>query len=660
MTALTSTKMAAIRGQGGGSETMTITMTDSPIIPETPFASTYKSVFTAQEPVKPLTKNMPHVNCCYLSTPGKAPTLLQLKQHAQSLCVLIKYLTVNTIPGLINNAEAEVTGAPTFSDGESYDFLNDLSKVYEGPVNQTLEKHHTMPLTALVNVLEPESNSTSNGPGTRSQRHYHGQQQQQHQSSTRPICPLHTAVASEVGENHPSLPYATHQALIAHANELLELIDHEYAAKGGLLGILPDASTQKEDYEKAAATLLGQNIIYTQRLAQRTHDLERELANALDVIRGEAATPMQCLSALGPDGRKPREMVYPQDRFVLVNAGEDVWQYLHKEFAEKERADERVADMYARSGAAGQALWAQNGGKEYFRGLTCIDVYTRYYRLRQDPLKTVFVIPAHTVHPGTKATREMEGKPSVVAVTKPVWPERVTQWEMKHRAELDELKELRQKYVVLEQDVEAKKTAETLLANDNRVKDAVITSLHNELALQKEILAYPENKKQETLVNALNQAAADRQAALAAKREAEEATEAAEDGQKEVDRMKAEWREKIARADRERAEQMAKMTAEYEAWTKAKKDDDERLGKAATELTAKVQNMCNEKLREINVIVHYLRQKKVEVDSGITLDPDAVQAGFDEARDLVRDAFAQSQMHGGFEYSESDSSMSGY
>lgn len=633
-----------------------MTMTESPIIPETPFASTYKSVFTSQEPVKPLTKNMPHVNCCYLSTPGKAPTLLQLKQHAQSLCVLIKYLTVNTIPGLINNAEAEITGAPTFSDGESYDFLNDLSKAYEGPENQTLEKHHTMPLTALVNVLEPDSTTLV----PRDRRHHHAppEEQQQQRSSTHAICPLQTAIASKVGENHPSLPYATHQALIAHANELLELIDHEYAAKGGLLGILPDATTEKDDYAKAAATLLGQNIIYTQRLTQRTHDLERELANALDVIKGEAATPMQYLSALGPDGRKPREMVYPQDRFVLANAGEDVWQYLHKEFEEKERADERVADMYARSGATGQALWAQNGEKEYLRGLTCIDVYTRYYRLRRDPLKTVFVIPAHTVHPGTKATREMESKPTVVAVTKPVWPERVTQWEMKHRAELDELKVLRQQHAVLQQEVEVKKTAETLLANDNQVKDAVITSLQRELATQKEILAYPENQKQETLLCTLSQAAADRQAAEAAQREAEAATRAAEDGQREADRLQQEWREKIARVDQERAEQRAKMKADWETWMKAKKDDDDRQGKMALELTAKVQHMCDEKLREINVLVHYLRRKKHEVDSGVTLDPTAIQAGFDEARDLVRDALMQSQVQAGFESSDSESSMS--
>jgi hypothetical protein len=466
-------------------------------IPATPFAPPYRSVYGLQPPIRSLLPKIAHVNCSYLSTPGVAPTLLQLKQHAQSLCILIKHLTVSTLPGLIDNAAKELYGAPTFSDGETYDFLNDLSTAYEGPVNEILQRHHNMPLTALVNTLEhfhepPRPGKTTQGSG------------RTHQPATtdipctwvntRDVCPLHSAPPSALAPNAPSMPYATHQALIAHANEVLELLDHEYSAKGGLLAILPPASA-KEDREKAASTLLGQMILHHQTLVARVHDLERLYANAMDIIAGEAATPMQALSALGPDGRAPREMVYPQDRFVLVNAGEDVWSFLHKEFLRKEAVDERVAAHYLASGATGQALWMeQRGGTELARGITAVDITTRYYRLRHSPLQTVFVIPAYGIHPGVQTTRELEQQPTVVACVKPVWPERASMWEMKHRAQLAELQTQRQAASRAAHDLALKTQAETLLRADNQVKDATIANLLAELATFK---TYPAKPAQE-------------------------------------------------------------------------------------------------------------------------------------------------------------------
>jgi hypothetical protein len=81
---------------------------------------------------------------------------------------------------------------------------------------------------------------------------------------------------------------------------------------------------QKDDREKAEKTVLGQMILWVQKLVQRIHHLERLYANAMDVLAKEAVVPTETLSALGTKGRKRREVVYPQDRFVLVNAGEDL------------------------------------------------------------------------------------------------------------------------------------------------------------------------------------------------------------------------------------------------------------------------------------------------------------------------------------------------
>ena len=63
-------------------------------------------------------------------------------------------------------------------------------------------------------------------------------------------------------------------------------------------------------------------------------------------------------------------------------------------------------EAYKFHGVMGERLWEKRGGAEFARGITAIDVVTRYYRLRDDPLKTNFVIPAYQAHPGTKVTRD--------------------------------------------------------------------------------------------------------------------------------------------------------------------------------------------------------------------------------------------------------------
>jgi hypothetical protein len=206
---------------------------------------------------------------------------------------------------------------------------------------------------------------------------------------------------------------------------------------------------EKADREKAEKTVLGQMICWVQNLVQRIHHLERLYANALDLLAKEAVVPTEMLSALGAKGRQGREVVYPQDRFVLANAGDDLWDFLNAEFERREVVDTEVDRNYRELGTTGEHLWAERGGREFAKGITCIDVYTRYYRLRDSPLKTIFVIPAHEIHPGTKVTREMEQQPTVVSVVKPVWPERMSVLETQHKSDMEELKTLRQEHMHL-------------------------------------------------------------------------------------------------------------------------------------------------------------------------------------------------------------------
>jgi hypothetical protein len=218
-----------------------------------------------------------------------------------------------------------------------------------------------------------------------------------------------------------------------------------------------------------------------QRLVQRLHDLERLYANSMDALAGEAVVPHQALSRLGPEGRKGRELVYPQDRFVMVNAGEDLWQFLNNEFKKKEKVDTAIDDNYRRMGATGEAIWEQRGGKEFARGITALDITTRYYRLREDPLQTIFVIPAHAEHPGTKVTREMEKQPTVVSVVKPIWPERASLWEMKNRSDLAELKTARRDIQVAQEAVERQTHEVAALKLDNELKAGEVRHLRNQL-----------------------------------------------------------------------------------------------------------------------------------------------------------------------------------
>lgn len=561
-------------------------------LPETPFAGPYNSTFALN-----LARTTPteldclkHVNCSYISTPGLPPTLLQLKQHAQALTVLIKHMTVSTQASVIDNKSMTGISIGSFNVNESFDWLNDLTEPYKNE-----DRHHQMPLTSLLNNVG---------------------------SLPAPLgkwvdmCPMHRA-DTNAPRNGVSLPYATHQTLIQHANEVLELLDHEYSAKGGLLSILPPPE-EEEERKLAETTLLGQLILYTSRLVQRVHDLEHQYASTLDVIKGEAAAPRQALSLLGPHGRQPREMVYPQDRFVLVNAGDDVWQYLNNEFQIKEAADDE-AELKARDqGVAGEALWENGEGKNFARGITALDIMTRYYRLRNDSLDTVFVVPAYQEHPGTRVTRDIQSQPTVVSVVKPVWPERASVLEIKHRDDMKELKLLRQQNELLQ--VEANNATESMKAvfMDQQLKAQELRELKSQ-SIQDLTVAHAETQRLSALVkepiaesqwkvNEESRAAAEaKRNALLAEEEFKK-TQALDQELKKAEQL-TQNRRLLVEKERAKLKYIEEtMQSKFDSRKKILDARDAEIAKAAISTNEKLKAMWEEQIIEQQILIEFLKR----------------------------------------------------
>jgi uncharacterized membrane protein YgcG len=574
-----------------------------------PFSTPYKSVFsTKPRPAQEVLECLKNVNCSYLSS-GVAPNLLQLKQHAQSLTVLIKEMTVSQGSALIDNARAGLQGAGTFAAKESFDWLNDLSTQYT-----TDESHHLQPLTSILNTVETD-------PVT---------------GEARNICPLQKVVAE--GDKIQLHPWATHESLIRHANELLERLDHEYSARGGLLSIFP-TDMQKSDREKAEKTVLGQMIFWVQNLVQRIHHLERLYANAMDLLATEAVVPTETLSALGTKGRKGREVVYPQDRFVLVNAGDDLWDFLNAEFERKEVADTTVDESYRELGTTGEAIWAERGGREFAKGITCIDVYTRYYRLRDNELKTIFVIPAHEIHPGTKVTREMEQQPTVVSVVKPVWPERMSVLEEKHKDDMAALKtnthmlmqemsrnNLHEQELLLLSDANAKLREEKrVLAKQKEDAENALKQHPNQFKLQvhKDLSKASEARIEAARVRAIyEKQIADTKAAL----------EKAQADAKEMQEAREKQAKTLAAKEAEKNKEWAKRVNELEV-----RDGD--IGRAAQEVVPELKKVWLKQMTESQILLEFLSSKEAQDALKDVQIPDHImQLGREQGRKLYEGA----------------------
>ncbi|KAL7948634.1 hypothetical protein V8C42DRAFT_315043 [Trichoderma barbatum] len=389
-----------------------------------------------------------HVNCSYFSS-GRPPTLLALKQHAQSLTNLIKRLCISNTFGIINGKGER---RPAFKKDEAFDWLNDLDK----PYTNNDEVHH-IPLEVLANQVKKEDEDTG----------------------IECHCPL--KVARSWGTLQPGeiyRPYSSHHNLLMHANTCLEILDHEYGATGGLASLLPSGNEDDSDQMSAARnTILGQLLLHQQHMVARMHELEIFYAKALDTLSGEAVVPMQMLQRLGADGRaKGRELVYPQDRFILANAGDDVFILVHRLMDEEESKMQGKEKVWWESGVSGERMWSKiSDGKWHSRGLVTVDLMTRFVRVKdQGGRSTIFIMPAIKQHPGTAQTHMMENQPTVVSVVAPSWPERASDLEQRVNIHLQRVSELEDENRILIRDkMEMKAGLDIALAELYKTKQAV-------------------------------------------------------------------------------------------------------------------------------------------------------------------------------------------
>lgn len=434
-----------------------------------------------------------HVNCSYLSRPGQPPTLLALKQHAQSLCVLIQALnpTLKSAELLVEDPSGYMRSTPAGKSGidperqeedttrlrsrrnDAFDFLNDLSKPYAND-----DPNHHKPLAGLLN----EVRGRHEGYGA----DYH--------------CPLIPLKKQEKkpeeeeddddDENRDTYPYASHHNLVMHANLCLERLDHEFTAVGGLMGLLPtSADEDAEDMKKARSSLLGQWLLFTQHLVGRMHELERAYGNALDALSGEAAVPHQHLSSLGPDGRSAgREIAYPQDRYILVNSGQEIFDTIHSLLDKEEEILQAKAKIWRQNGVAGEASSAaaadgnSEAGKEYSRGIVPLTIPTRYYRLAGQGKKTIFVVPAWEHHRSVSFMRELEAKPTIVSCVQPQWPRRATDFEKKYNDKVENAKDLVAENLRLRGQAtrasQQAKSLESSLDQVTKIRDMLLQTVH--------------------------------------------------------------------------------------------------------------------------------------------------------------------------------------
>lgn len=429
----------------------------------TDFSLPYCSRWSRVESNQPKINNglLRHVNCGYLSTQGVPPTLLALKQHAQALCILIHALSPTVESGEIlrrdgaDETAARSTGGRSSSSrrsgshsrsrsqrrersrssssqrdqpgegdeepiwryrrNDAFDFLENLTVPY---TNDDPTHHKT--LTALVNEVKSRHEVFGN-------QYY---------------CPLAEHKPRNKGD--PVRPYDNHHNLVMHANDCLERLDHEFSSTGGLLSLLPTSDAQDGvPLRNARNSLLGQWLIYTQQLVARMHELERAYGNCLDALKGEAVVPSQHVTWMGTDAQTGRALVFPQDRWVLVNAGDEAFDHVHNILDKQEAMIEAKEQIWKKEGVVGEQIFrTRRHGDDYARGIVPVIIRTKYYRLMGRGRNTLFIVPAWENHPGVTYTKYVENKPTIVACPKPKMGERVTDWEQKNNERLERAREI--------------------------------------------------------------------------------------------------------------------------------------------------------------------------------------------------------------------------
>lgn len=346
----------------------------------------------------PLPVHFAHLNCFHLTHPHTCvpPTVIQLKQHAQAVCLLLNLLQPSKNKDVWPNAPAN----PPFP--VRFDFLNDLTDPYPSGSTHAnrgvLLDFHQKPLRGLSNTLE------SGHPG--------------------------------IGD----IERCTKPELLAHANKLLTRLDHVYRLTGGILSIPPpppdddESGSSTGSNETRVPTGLARNSIlaqwlgYTRALTLRLASLEKETASLREVLGHEALVAKvrgkQAREKMGNgEGCGERELVYPQDRYVLAGLSEGLWTQLNEELTvrEGENREEREHEREEREQGRGvqgrgwgdfAAPEADDDGETNV--VTWIETTSRLYRVRGHD--TIFVIPGFGVHPGAPAVHRVERGPLVQTV----------------------------------------------------------------------------------------------------------------------------------------------------------------------------------------------------------------------------------------------------
>lgn len=451
--------------------------------PATDYAIAYESEWSR---IHGKDATLHHLGCGYLGTSGCPPTLLALKQHAQSLAVLIARLSPSVRTGTVDENPIfdgrQVDGGQIrrgvggrLELNDAFDWLADLTQAYNND-----DPNHHKPLNILFNEVK-------------SQHEVFGPEFQ---------CPLTQVEPREPKEHlgHPYkkdvslMPYASHHLLAMHANACLEHLDHEFSSEGGILSLIPEegrGDANSDDLEAAQNSLLGQLLLYVQGLALRNHEMDMTNAKLADALAGEAVVPLQHLSVLGPDGRSGKEIAYPQDRWVLVNAGDDVWAYLHDTMDREEAALAVREQEWARedAGLGGDSVWGLERAHERLaRGVVAVDMKSRFYRLQGQGRSTIFVLPAFATQPSTEWSERLDrySKPTVVGTVAPRTVQRVSEYQKKWNEQSAAVLRRGTYFAQLEEkSVRDKNTIEFLRAEATR-QDQVLKDKDRQLAEHKE------------------------------------------------------------------------------------------------------------------------------------------------------------------------------
>ena len=314
-----------------------------------------------------------HLNCSYFShASGTAPTLTQLKRHAQCLANLICTLDV---------LDNEVGLDP-------FDYLDDLHAPY---LNN--DSSHCKPLTAVTNLITTH--------------------QDQAKGTTRPThrCPL-------TGDGPSDEP----AEYVEHVNDMFEVLENMYSEKGGILSLVPEEHMPgRAEMEE---TIFGQWLLFTCRLVKQVASLEREVARQQAILAGEATIPHQ----LDSRGRliEGKPLLFPQDRYVLANVSEELYDLLDKLLGQQESMDKRrnprraAASSSRGTSATPVRVENQESGSatsKLLMPITHIDVSSRIFRIGE--YKTLFIVPAFELNPNTHLTREHETEPDTLIKSLP-------------------------------------------------------------------------------------------------------------------------------------------------------------------------------------------------------------------------------------------------